>query len=99
MTRRLIILCEGETEEAVLSQFLEPFRGDFVIHARSTGGNNKLIAIYADVAELELREDENTVVFCLIDLYEAPMHFPPYIDADANPIQARYTYFKQQLEA
>lgn len=97
---KLVILCEGPTEKAVLKDFLQPFCLHFQsVRVRNFYGNAKLIKHFKEIAELDyLAVDESTIVFCLIDIYQAPLAFPQTVDAMANPLDAQYAFIKDYFE-
>lgn len=83
---RLVILCEGDTEKRVLKQFLQPYTAGFTrVDILKTTGNAKLKAEFHTLAETELEDDPEAIVFCLTDLLQAPFSFPQYVEDDANP--------------
>jgi len=103
---RLVIICEGHTEEAVLKDFLKPYCSKFskvtVINARGSGniagkGTGKLKSEFKTLTELELDDDE-AVVFCLIDLYQAPFNFPKSVTDDPDPLKASVLHIQKDMK-
>jgi hypothetical protein len=96
---RLVILCEGDTEKAVLRDFLKPFCGGFTrVDVYNARGAGRLKNEFKSLAELELRSDSQAVVFCLIDMLNAPFIFPRRVESDPSPSHAQYIYIKQYME-
>lgn len=96
---KLVILCEGETEEAVLEDFLNPFCQQFDgVQIINTRGAGRLKAEFKHLAERELQTNDETVVVCLIDLYQAPFSYPRAITESATPHEAQFGYIKQYME-
>lgn len=96
---RLTILCEGDTEERVLKYFLQPYCGEFEsIQVISSKGASKLEREFPNITELTLRSDEEAIVICLIDLYEAPFEPPKHVLESYNPLIAHYSYIKKYME-
>lgn len=92
---RLVILCEGQTEKAVLKDFLAPFCTGFQrVDVVNAGGVSKLIKAYPQLAATELEADETAVVFCLIDLLNSGVRFPKKLDASTDPYFAQVQYIQ-----
>lgn len=95
---RLVILCEGTTEKLVLKEFLQPYTKDFRrVDVYTPGGNAKLVSEFKKLAETELEDDAQAIVFCFIDLLEAPFTFPKRLDEAINPYLARYVYVQRYM--
>jgi hypothetical protein len=97
--KRLLILCEGQTEEVVFKDFFNPLCPQLSIKVWSAYGAGKLMSIYVKQAESALAEDAALVVFCFIDLKQVPFTFPKNVESNANPIAARFQYLQQQMKA
>jgi hypothetical protein len=96
---RLTILCEGDTQQAVLKKFLAPFcQGFDRVFIFNSRGAGRLKQEYKKITELELSSDPEAVVFCLIDLFRAPFTVPRYVKEEADPHLAQYTYIKKHME-
>ena len=96
---RLTILCEGDTEERVLKDFLQPYCTEFEsVQVISSKGASKLKGEFKDIAELTLKSDEEAIVICLIDLYEAPFSYPKRVQESSDPLIAQYNYIKKYME-
>jgi Domain of unknown function (DUF4276) len=96
---RLMILCEGETEEAILKDFLAPYCKSFdKVEVINPGGNAKLIGQYKILTETAIRADPTTHVFCLIDMYKAPFNYPKTVHQSAEPFLEQYAYIKRYME-
>lgn len=95
---RLVFIVEGETEQNILKEFFAPYIAGFskveTINARGVG---KLKQEFKTIAELELL-NQDTVVFCLFDLYEAPFKLPHYISSNADPNLAIYKYIQKYMK-
>jgi hypothetical protein len=50
------------------------------------------------MAEQELVDDDEVIVFCLIDLLEAPFKFSKEIESDPDPYLARYAYIQRYMQ-
>jgi hypothetical protein len=95
---RLVILCEGDTEKRVLKDFLAPYVHGFQrVTISNMAGSSRLVQEFKGRAELELQDDPEAVVFCLIDLLEAPFAFPRAVEQDADPQNARCTYIQRYM--
>lgn len=96
---RLVILCEGYTEEAILKDFLAPYCTRFdevkIINAK---GSSNLIGGYKTLAETEIQARSDVIVFCLIDVYKAPFTYPKTVHQSAEPFLEQYAYIKQYME-
>lgn len=101
---RLIILCEGDTEEKVLEDFFRnsPYCPNFetikATYPSKVGGSGRLKFEFKKLAETELSIYKDAFVFCLIDLYKAPYDFPQDIQEDPDPYLRQYEFIKQQME-
>ncbi|HEX3049492.1 MAG TPA: DUF4276 family protein, partial [Aggregatilineaceae bacterium] len=97
---RLVILCEGDTEERVLKDFLAPYCTKFGknVHVISSKGAGNLKNEFQTIAELELRQDRETFVFCLIDVLNAPFSFPKEVMNSTEPYEARYDYIRRYMQ-
>lgn len=98
--QHLTILCEGETEERVLKDFLKPYCAGFDgVRVVTTGGANKLKSAFKDLAEMTLEADTDAVIFCLIDVYQAPFSpYPKPVEEHPNPPLARYSYIQRYMQ-
>lgn len=97
---RLIIFCEGETEQAVLRTFLAPFCEGFErVRVQSTDGNTKLKHEFKALAERELTEDPTAIALCLIDLLNAPFPYSKTVRNAENVYEAQYTLIKNYMES
>jgi hypothetical protein len=93
---RLVILCEGYTEEKVLKDFLSPYCPEFSrIDVLNVAGSGNLKQEFKPLAELELDSDSEAIVFCLIDLLEIPFTFPKYVDAAPDPYHERFVFIQR----
>ncbi|MEQ8674628.1 MAG: DUF4276 family protein [Aggregatilineales bacterium] len=101
---RLVIICEGDTEEQVLKKFLEPFSlpepegfGNN-IELINTKGVGKLKNQFKKLAELEL-QNTDTYVLCLLDLYGAPYTYSNDVHQSDDPTHAKYMACKSIMES
>src|SRR5262245_10791491 len=99
---KLVILCEGFTEKKILKEFLQPYCLSFksieAIMPSGVGGAARLKQEFKQVAETALETDNEAIVFCLIDLLQAPFSFDKQIENDPNPYQARYVYIQHYMQ-
>jgi hypothetical protein len=99
---RLVIFCEGDTEEKVLKkgfgfwdEYLMGFSPVKIINFRGSG-NFKADFIYQ--APLEL-DDPETIVFGLIDLFHSPFkQYPPALENAVDPYKAEAYFIKRHFE-
>ncbi len=96
---RLVILCEGPTEKRVLKSFLAPYCTKLEsVRAISSEGSGNLKQEFKFRAESVLEEDQESIVFCLIDLLEAPFKFSKEIRHDPDPYLAQYAYIQRFMK-
>jgi len=99
----LVILCEGFTEKKILKEFLRPYCPSFehieIVMPSGVGGAARLKQEFKELAETALETDTEAIVFCLIDLLQAPFSFPKHIEDDVDPYQARYVYIQHYMQA
>lgn len=83
----LLILCEGDLENAVIKQFLQIYWSQRFSHCEvvNYGGAGNLKTKFASDAFHELTADPQASVLCLIDLYEEP--FAVYDKAKMSPTE------------
>lgn len=90
--QRIIVICEGETEQEFCSKTLQPYFQNLGIHIqnplikKSMGG----IVGWSDLKkqiEMHLKSDRNAFVTLFIDYYglNRGHQFPSWIEAEANP--------------
>ncbi len=92
---RLVILCEGDTEKRVLKEFLAPYCSTFSrIDVLNSRGSGNLKQAFYPLAELELDDDPDAVVFCLIDLLEVPYSFPTETNNSPDPNHAKFMFIQ-----
>jgi Domain of unknown function (DUF4276) len=98
----LVILCEGFTEKKILKEFLRPYCPSFehieIVTPSGVGGAARLKQEFKKLAETALETDTESIVFCLIDLLQAPFSFPKHIEDDVDPYQARYVYIQHYMQ-
>lgn len=96
---RLVILCEGDTEEHVLKEFLAPYCGKFDrVTLTNMRGAGRLKNNFKDAAEIELQSNPDAYVVCLIDVYEAPFSYPGDVAQAADPTPVKFAYIKKYME-
>lgn len=96
---RLVILCEGHTEQRVLKDFLAPYCTNFDhVEVISSQGADRLKSEFKYLAEIALLDNPDAFVFCLIDVYQAPFSYPSYVGQTAEPVSAKFAYIKKNME-
>lgn len=96
---RLVILCEGHTEQAVLRDFLAPYCTEFEkVEVINMSGAARLKTEFKYFAELELHSNPSTFVLCLIDLYNAPFSFPKSFEVAEDPFLEQYAYVQKYMQ-
>ena len=82
---KIIIICEGLTEERFVKEILQPhFKvRDIILKAREIGGANRYPKIKQEII-IQLNADKNSYVSTMIDLYGMNNDFPGYTVASKN---------------
>lgn len=92
---RLVILCEGHTEDRVIKDFFAPYCPKFSrIDVINTKGSGNLANEFEVLADLELEDDPQVYVFCLIDLLNVPFTFPPYVHEANDPHSEKFKWLQ-----
>lgn len=96
--KKLIIIGEGKTEYKVLKPFLAPYCTNFAKiemlgRPDEPRGSGRILTNISDIVKLALL-DESAVVFCLIDLHNAPFEYPKSVWHDPDTIQSRFDYIQ-----
>jgi len=94
---KIVIYCEGDTEAAVLKDFLKPFiLVDNTIKIVNKRGSGNLKRDFTFDIEAQLAQPD-VVIFWLIDLLRIPITFPKSIQADLDPVGQQYNYIQQHF--
>lgn len=90
--KRLIIICEGDTEQEFCQDVLYPHFLNKNIQVfyptikKSNGGIVKWASLKKQI-ELHLRQERNVIVTTFIDLYALPVDYPNLAQGNADTIQ------------
>lgn len=96
------MLCEGQTEAAILKPFLRPYweKRFATVEVLHYNGNGELKAKFKKDAEQQLRTEADSSVLCLVDLYHEPFGiYHPDTMTVAEGFQQVQSFMMSQIEA
>lgn len=97
---RVIVYCEGPTEETFVNRILAPafWHKNIYVTASSCNGVSKYSIIKRDLATL-CKHDPTAIVTTMLDYYALPSDTPGMRDAVSGTIYDKVTYMENQIKA